>query len=153
MPGVLKFYRSVPLSDALPWLYLQFSLVPLVHWSTGMKYRNSLNLDKNSIQHRFCHCVWNIYAQLLLVTLVRYVFKLIIILWLVHSHKHHQDKNFYINISGLASVAAAVMSSADSSLLSASSVLTVNTTRKLLDRFNVSSSYWIPIFQSWFRSD
>ena len=57
---------------------------------------------------------------------------------LVHSHKHHQDTNFFINISGLASVAAAVMSSADSSLLSASSVLTVNTTRKLLDRFNVS---------------
>ena len=27
----------------------QFSLVPLVHWSTGMKYQNSLNLDKNKI--------------------------------------------------------------------------------------------------------
>ena len=61
----------------------QFSLVPLVHCSTGMKYQNSLNLDKNKIQHRFYPFVLNIYAQLLLVTLKRCVFKLIVIHWRV----------------------------------------------------------------------
>ena len=74
-------------------------------------------------------------------THMRRDFKLILLIYrLVHSHMQYQEKTFR-NISGLASVAAAVMSSADSSLLSASSVLTVNTTRKLLDRFNVSFSY------------
>ena len=41
---------------------------------------------------------------------------------------------------GLAAVAAAVMSSADSSLLSAASLLTVNTTRKLLEHMKVKIS-------------
>ena len=40
----------------------------------------------------------------------------------------------------MAAVAAAVMSSADSSLLSAASLLTVNTTRKLLEHRNVKLS-------------
>ena len=47
----------------------------------------------------------------------------------------------------MAAVAAAVMSSADSSLLSAASLLTVNTTRKLLDhrqiKLSQSADTWV----------